>query len=121
MLVASRPRKSGLDSPYPGFSARPPGPLAWRGARLATPPCLAAAGHAGFAPDPDCWTHKEAFIKAHGQGLSLPLDQFNVSLVPSEQARLLAGRGGVDIEPWALYRLEMVRLFFEATGAGGDG
>lgn len=54
----------------------------------------------------NCWTRKEAFIKALGEGLSHPLDTFQVSLVPGQPARLVSVAGLADFDRhWSMIEL----------------
>ncbi len=50
-----------------------------------------------------CWTRKEAFLKATGEGLSFGLDNFTVSLLPDEPAALLDLPGGAsEASRWSM-------------------
>ncbi len=51
----------------------------------------------------NCWTRKEAYIKAIGKGFSYPLDKFAVSLRPNEPAKLEWVHDSSDeVNRWAM-------------------
>jgi 4'-phosphopantetheinyl transferase len=52
-----------------------------------------------------CWTAKEAYLKALGTGLSVPLDRFDVSVDLRAPAELIADRGALSDDAWTLRRL----------------
>ncbi len=69
----------------------------------------------------NAWTRKEAYIKARGLGLSLPLEQFDVSLTPGMPARLLANREkGQEQAVWSLRELAPGPGFVAALALQGE-
>ena len=73
---------------------------------------LAARQQAFF----DCWTRKEAFIKAKGLGLSLGLNQFDVTLRPDQPAALLrTGWDPTEASRWSLQSIAVGEDFAAAV------
>jgi 4'-phosphopantetheinyl transferase len=67
----------------------------------------------GAYPEPErdaaflrCWTRKEAYMKARGEGLSLPLDQFAVSLSVQKAALVSCDWDEQEPRRWMLEHLE---------------
>src|SRR5206468_3486528 len=48
-----------------------------------------------------CWTRKEAYVKARGEGLHIPLESFNVSVTPGQPERLESADSG----RWSMWSL----------------
>lgn len=104
--------------------------IEWRNAELACPKVaerlFAPAEYAALAALPpdqwvagffNCWTRKEAYVKALGLGLSYPLDTFTVSVAPDEPARFISDENG-----WTLTSFEPAPGFQAAlvTWAGAS-
>lgn len=68
------------------------------------------------------WTCKEAYLKASGEGLTRPLNQIDVSLVPGEPARLMSIDGDVkEASRWTLQEQRPVPGFVAALVVEGQG
>jgi 4'-phosphopantetheinyl transferase len=68
----------------------------------------------------NCWTRKEAYIKARGEGLSFPLDMFDVAFRPGEPASLIQTLGDPrEAERWRLDELRPGAGYVAAIAAEG--
>jgi 4'-phosphopantetheinyl transferase len=68
------------------------------------------------------WTRKEAYIKAQGSGLSLPLDSFDVSLAPGEPTALQSTRpDAAEADRWTLISIDVSPGYAGALAVRGRG
>jgi 4'-phosphopantetheinyl transferase len=69
-----------------------------------------------------CWTRKEAYVKALGLGLSVPLDGFAVTLAPDRPPALIGtAHDPTQCERWELRELEPAAGFVGAMAVEGRG
>ncbi len=61
----------------------------------------------------NCWSRKEAYIKALGKGLSIPLAKFSVNLSPEKEAALLS----TSHEPQALHKYRLFAVKADSSYA----
>jgi 4'-phosphopantetheinyl transferase len=122
LYAFTRDREVGVDLEY----VRPMPDAAQIAARF-----FSAREHAVFCALPkgqkleafySCWTRKEAYLKATGEGLARPLDQFDVSLVPGDPAGLLRVQGdSQEIARWSLQALAPGTGYVAAIAVEGHG
>ena len=65
-----------------------------------------------------CWTSKEAYVKARGEGLQIPLESFSVSLTPGQREVLESA----DSSRWGLHSFQPAPRYVAAiVGEGKAG
>ena len=65
-----------------------------------------------------CWTRKEAYVKARGKGLSLPLASFDVSVESGSAATLISEDRSSTV--WKVENLEGGAHYAAVAAKGGD-
>lgn len=69
----------------------------------------------------NCWTRKEAYIKARGEGLYCPLDQFDVTVAPGEPLRLLNSRiDSGEVARWVFNELHPEKGYAATLAVEGN-
>lgn len=70
----------------------------------------------------NCWVRKEAFVKAVGEGLSYPLQDFDVTLSPGDIPDLTAVSGDVELaRKWSLFEISVAPDYAAAVVVEGRG
>jgi len=68
----------------------------------------------------NCWTRKEAYLKARGEGLMTPLSKFSVSLTPGKPAALINCQWDPDeTSRWTLHELNVDHRYIAALAVEG--
>jgi 4'-phosphopantetheinyl transferase len=67
-----------------------------------------------------CWTRKEAYIKAHGDGLAMPLDQFSVPLEHQPSSKRIVTSDARESERWSFVSLDCHPAYAAAVVVEGS-
>lgn len=69
-----------------------------------------------------CWTRKEAYLKARGDGLSIPLEAFDMSLAADNPIGMLSNRlDPSEVSRWSFFTFTPEQGFIGALAIEGQG